>query len=983
MKKIITLGFGVLMLAAALGLNVSAQTTSSSPTVEELQKQIQLLLGQLGSLQKEVASLKSGTAAPTIIAPATPTTLPPTTIPTTPTVIDESEVSGTEAEFIAPPTLTRSLFRGSRGDDVRQLQEFLSQDPTIYPEGLATGFYGAGTEAAVRKWQAKNGLPSVGVIGRQTIAKFKEIYSGVLGGLKQQGDRSDTSIFTRPTAPKPISPTPNACPVYVYMPVCKEGQSSYDANSCQVCQIKTDTTKKEICPALPTVDSCLAGEERVVTYKSAQCGVFYTCKPRSTPAAENNTYADIKPSTFGQETNRYSITLYDPDGIQKYSVLQANGAEVYFGYPGCRAEASSNILVLEKSSFPIKVVMADCRSGAKSSVELNAPTQTTTTTTGLIFPYKFSNGKIVYSSADARSYCYANGPGTGQGVASECETKFGIVYQTIITTTTSGQSCDSNLTALLGTGCHYMYNDSASNPIFCDNSMSKSAKKGDIATTAGCSGSTTTTTTAPAGQKEQTWNSLGLRSWIRTDADAARIEQLKSACISVSTGANIWLPNAGTSSSVDFGMPSADKCRLAASCTASQYFDGSACTSSTVTTGSAQCSDGRDNDSDGFIDYPSDTGCYSRDDNDETPGTSTTSTSDCSVKYGTGWHTMSDNNCYDSEMKNYRTTNGTLYSCSTTPTTGCSGTTSTTTTAQCSDGRDNDGDGFIDYPSDTGCYGPADTDETPNTTPTSSCPNSLLTSLLGSDCHFMYSTPTGNIYCDGPMSKSAREGETTTTSGCQAPTSSTQTTTTTTSTGSCSQYGSGWHTMGSDSTCFDTNMTSYRTANGTLYSCSATPTTGCSSSSSTTSSTACTSGQYWNGSACVSSTTTNTSCPSGEYWSGSNCVSSATTSATCTSGQYWNGSACVTSPTTSTSCPSGQYWNGTACVATITTNTSCPSGQYWNGTACVTTITTDCPSGQYWSGTACVSSTPSASVYDQMKNQLKSMEIILRGLLGR
>ncbi len=956
-----------------MGLNVSAQTTSSAPTVEELQKQIQLLLSQLGSLQKEVTSLKSAVPTPTtsVTTPAIPTISPlPTITPLTPTVIDESEIDQTEIAFTPPPTLTRSLFRGSRGEDVRQLQEFLSQDPTIYPEGLATGFYGAGTEAAVRKWQAKNGLPSVGVIGRQTIAKFKEIYSGVVSGLRNQQQTIGTGPLVRPTLPTDDIKVP-----------------------------PTDT-KKEVCPALPTVDSCLAGEERVVTYKSAQCGVFYACKPRSTPAPENNTYADIKPATFGQETNRYSITLYDSDGIQKYSIMQANGAEVYFGYPGCRPEAPSSILVLEKSSFPIKVVMADCRSGAKSSVELNVPAQTTTTTTGSIFPYKFSNGKIVYSSADARSYCYANGPGTGQGVASECETKFGIVYQTITATTNSnwvqrtwnfrdGQTATSyilnrtdaeyaNYLAPVQAQCLTI---NKSQLAWKSNAGDSSAANWQNFGIPDCSG-TTTTATPVAGQKEQVWNSLGLRSWIRTDADSARINQLLAACASVSGGANIWTPNAGTSSSVDFGMPSAEKCRVATTCSSSQYFDGAACVTST-TSSTYACSDGRDNDGDGLIDYPNDTGCYAREDTSE--DIPTTTTTSCS-QYGSGWHTMgSDSTCFDTNMTNYRTANGTLYSCSSTPATGCSGTTTTTTSSSC---------------------------------------DSSLIALLGDGCHQMYTDSSGNqIFCDTNMSKSAKRGASTTIPGCFSPTSSTQTTllyedsaalcsdgidndrdglidsadssctsyttTTTTSTGSCSQYGSGWHTMGSDGNCFDTYMTNYRTANSALYSCSTTPTTGCSSSSSTTSSASCTSGQYWNGTACVTSTTSS-SCGSGQYWDGSACVASPgytdPSTACAQAGGSWNTSSSYCQMPTSSgssSCTSGQYWNGTACVTSSTTSTSCPSGQYWSGSACVNTSTTNCTSGQYWNGTACVSSTPSASVYDQMRDQLKSMEIILRGLLGR
>jgi hypothetical protein len=52
----------------------------------------------------------------------------------------------------------------------------------------------------------------------------------------------------------------------------------------------------------------------------------------------------------------------------------------------------------------------------------------------------------------------------------------------------SSSGCDSQLTTLLGTGCHWMYSDSSGNGIYCDGPMTKSAKKGDTATTSGCAG---------------------------------------------------------------------------------------------------------------------------------------------------------------------------------------------------------------------------------------------------------------------------------------------------------------------------------------------------------------------------------------------------------------------------------------------------------------------------------------------------------------
>ena len=46
--------------------------------------------------------------------------------------------------------------------DVSRLQTFLKSDPSVYPEGLVTGYYGKATEDAVRRWQAALGIVSGG-----------------------------------------------------------------------------------------------------------------------------------------------------------------------------------------------------------------------------------------------------------------------------------------------------------------------------------------------------------------------------------------------------------------------------------------------------------------------------------------------------------------------------------------------------------------------------------------------------------------------------------------------------------------------------------------------------------------------------------------------------------------------------------------------------------------------------------------------------
>ena len=47
-------------------------------------------------------------------------------------------------------------------------------------------------------------------------------------------------------------------------------------------------------------------------------------------------------------------------------------------------------------------------------------------------------------------------------------------------------SCTNEMISLLGTGCHFMYNDSSNTAVYCNGEMTKSAKLGDTAAKEGC-----------------------------------------------------------------------------------------------------------------------------------------------------------------------------------------------------------------------------------------------------------------------------------------------------------------------------------------------------------------------------------------------------------------------------------------------------------------------------------------------------------------
>jgi peptidoglycan hydrolase-like protein with peptidoglycan-binding domain len=69
--------------------------------------------------------------------------------------------------------ITSDLTIGSSGPQVVTLQNALvAQGHLVMPAGVAPGYFGALTQAAVAKWQAANGLPATGYFGPLSRAKF-------------------------------------------------------------------------------------------------------------------------------------------------------------------------------------------------------------------------------------------------------------------------------------------------------------------------------------------------------------------------------------------------------------------------------------------------------------------------------------------------------------------------------------------------------------------------------------------------------------------------------------------------------------------------------------------------------------------------------------------------------------------------------------------------------------------------------------------
>lgn len=101
---------------------------------------------------------------------------------------------------VSAAMLSQQLDMGEQGDDVTSLQTFLAADPSVYPSGLITGYFGPLTAAAVSKFQANNGLAVVGRVGPQTLALINSQMGGTVGTPLPSGDISAPIISVTGTS---------------------------------------------------------------------------------------------------------------------------------------------------------------------------------------------------------------------------------------------------------------------------------------------------------------------------------------------------------------------------------------------------------------------------------------------------------------------------------------------------------------------------------------------------------------------------------------------------------------------------------------------------------------------------------------------------------------------------------------------------------------------------------------------------------------
>ena len=164
------------ILALALAGLFAFSFTAKAVTVEELQAQIQALLAQVAALQAQLGGATTGGVCFNV-----------------------------------------DLKYGMTSDEVKKLQTQLKLDPTVYPEGLVTGYFGPLTLKAVKAFQTKYGItPVSGFVGPLTRAKLNALYCTPVTSPASTTTTTIASSVSEGTLNVTQNPLPSSGTVTVY-----------------------------------------------------------------------------------------------------------------------------------------------------------------------------------------------------------------------------------------------------------------------------------------------------------------------------------------------------------------------------------------------------------------------------------------------------------------------------------------------------------------------------------------------------------------------------------------------------------------------------------------------------------------------------------------------------------------------------------------------------------------------------------------------
>lgn len=120
-----------------------------------------------------LAVVLSGMVASPVLAQGVTTTSTTTMLETIQRLLQQVEELRKQLAAIQGE-LKSGLVEGMKDDDIKKIQELLATDPTVYPGGIVSGYYGPMTKEAIKRFQERHGLVMTGQVDEETKRLMQE-----------------------------------------------------------------------------------------------------------------------------------------------------------------------------------------------------------------------------------------------------------------------------------------------------------------------------------------------------------------------------------------------------------------------------------------------------------------------------------------------------------------------------------------------------------------------------------------------------------------------------------------------------------------------------------------------------------------------------------------------------------------------------------------------------------------------------------------
>lgn len=194
--------------------------------------------------------------------------------------------------------LTAQLDYGQTSTNVANLQTFLASNPTIYPQGITSGWFGPLTRSAVMNFQAAYGISQVGRVGPQTLAKINSlIASGVGLGGGTGGPYADSAtapwIYYNSIA---VSRSTTSATISWITDEPTKAKVYYSKTPFQLVEAQVGITRPTIIGGTETLETTSFQTNQQVVLSGLQSNTLYYYMIEALDANANVTY--ILPATF-------------------------------------------------------------------------------------------------------------------------------------------------------------------------------------------------------------------------------------------------------------------------------------------------------------------------------------------------------------------------------------------------------------------------------------------------------------------------------------------------------------------------------------------------------------------------------------------------------------------------------------------------------------------------------------------------------------